>query len=116
MARTIAVRLAALQKEEGLTEPKPKCPRCGGHEPDFRPSSLIPLRTLALPATYQDELDSPARLITARGGDGPVEAPLPPDRPAYNSLAWRAEAWKREQEREKRSARIVPTPRRRSIA
>jgi hypothetical protein len=115
MARTIAVRVAALQEEVGLTEPKPVL-AAADSSLTSAPAHFIPLRALSPPNTYDDDLESSARVVTARGEDGPVEAPLPPDRPAYNSRAWRAEAWKREQEREKRSARSLPTPRRRSIA
>jgi hypothetical protein len=99
----------------GLPEPKPVL-AAADSSLTSAPAHFIPLRALSPPNTYDDDLESSARVVTARGEDGPVEAPLPPDRPAYNSRAWRAEAWKREQEREKRSARSLPTPRRRSIA
>jgi hypothetical protein len=115
MARTIAVRVAALQEEEGMTEPKP-VPATAYTSLTSVPAHFIPLRTLPPSNNYDDDLESSARLVSAESDAQSGAGPPPLNRPAYNSRAWRAEAWKREQEREKRSTCIVPTTRRRSIA
>ena len=118
MARTIAMRVAALQvgqESDEAAQPKPPAPVT---DTSLTSSAAhTALRSLPLvPATYHDDADSSARLIAPPGNEDKLEAVPPPSTPTYNARAWRAEAWKREQEREKRSARSAPTPRRRSIA
>ena len=113
MARTIAVRNGTPQDEDAIAEQK----QTTTFATDTSLTSAAPyigqVRSLPV-ATYHDELESSARLIPLNNADGQLESPLPPPRPDYNSRAWRAEAWKREQEREKRSA--PAGGRRRSIA
>jgi hypothetical protein len=78
----------------------------------------IPARMApSIPATYVDGYDSSARVLKpiALTPSKEPEAPLVPASPSFNSHAWRSDAWKREQDREKHTGRTSPD-RRRSIA
>jgi len=119
MARTIAMRVAALQvgqEADDAAEPRRTAPVTDTTLTSSAAHTV--LRSLPLvPAAYHDDIDSSARLIASPKSEDKLEAvPPPPSTPTYNARAWRAEAWKREQEREKRSAHNAPAPRRRSIA
>lgn len=112
MARTIAVRVAASQEEEEIAEPKP-APAATDTSLTSSAADTVPLRSLPIfaPLTYEDHLESSARIVATTSIDREcIDAELPPSRPAYNSRVWRAEAWKREQEREKRGVQGVPAP------
>lgn len=114
MAHTIAVRIAA-QEEEGIVEPKPAASIATDMSLTSPAAHAVPVRALPLTAVpYHDDIESSARVVTPESTNRTQLDVVPAARPAYNSRAWRAEAWKREQEREKRAARDVPT-RRRSI-
>ena len=117
MARTIAVRQAVLQEEEGIAESKPAI-AVTDTSLTSAAAQTVPLRGLSpAPIPCQDDdLESSARLVPTSSSEERFEAMSPPSRPAYNSRIWHAEAWRREQEREKRTARSVPSSRRRSIA
>jgi hypothetical protein len=117
MARTIAVRAASAQNDSETDQPRPAAASATDTSltSSAVPASLVP-RHLLVPDSYQDDLES-ARLIPVESrSPRPNDALPPPARPAYGTRAWRVEAWKREQEREKRNARSESTSRRRSIA
>jgi hypothetical protein len=69
-----------------------------------------------VPATYVDGYDSSARVLKPIALTPSKEPEAPITQPSFNTRAWRAEAWKREQEREQRSPRKSAGSRRRSIA
>lgn len=111
MAKTIAVRASvSVEKSEPETRPAIAPTRAAVRPAAQIDSSLtavaahpIPPRPVPVPAeVHDDEYESSARLVQPDLVD---TAP-----PAFNSRTWRAEAWKREREREQRIAR------RRSIA
>ena len=109
MAKIIAVRAPAAEKTE--PEAKPAA-RPAARPPSPIDASLtavathpLPPRPVAVPDDAGlDEFESSARLVK------PDLVDAAPASPAFNSRTWRAEAWKREREREQRIAR------RRSIA
>lgn len=63
-----------------------------------------------------DQSESSARLIAPVAQNVVAAAQAPVSQPAFNTKAWRAEAWKREKERAQRSALEAGDKRRRSIA
>jgi len=69
-----------------------------------------------VPATYVDGYDSSARILKPIALTPSKELENAVTSPNFKSRAWRAEAWKREQEREQRSPRKSTGSRRRSIA
>jgi len=69
-----------------------------------------------VPATYVDGYDSSARILKPIALTPSKEPENAVTSPSFKSRAWRAEAWKREQEREQRSPRKSSGSRRRSIA
>ncbi len=124
MARAIAVRTPAAEKSEPeqkftkKSEPRekpvfrtPLAPRTdtsltsvAAHPLPPRP---VPVPAETFSSDYMDEFESSARLIPSE--PEPTDNAVPAA-PAYNARTWRTEAWKREREREQRTAR------RRSIA
>ena len=69
-----------------------------------------------IPATYVDGYDSSARILKPIALTPSKEPDAPISQPSTNTRTWRAEAWKREQEREKLTPRDSSRSRRRSIA
>jgi hypothetical protein len=123
MARTLAMRGAASVAEKDDEE----------MELPLAAQSLTPVLTDAsltsatahpapariatpVPATYVDGYDSSARVLKPIALTPSKEPEAPITQPSFNTRAWRAEAWKREQEREQRSPRKSAGSRRRSIA
>jgi hypothetical protein len=68
-----------------------------------------------IPATYVDGYDSSARVLKPIALTPSKEPDAPITQPGINTRTWRAEAWKREQEREKLSPLNSSRSRRRSI-
>jgi hypothetical protein len=67
----------------------------------IRPAVPIPN---TYPDTYIDDYESSARLITPIEPDRNSNTDAPLTAPSYSSRSWRADAWKREREREQREA------------
>lgn len=130
MAKTIAKRTPAAEKTSTASQAKSKLVRPKSAAPPSRIDASLtsavsyaaqprPVpRPVPVPEPvsaqvevaadgFEDEYESSARLITPAAA---AIAEAVPVAPAYNSTTWRAEAWKREREREQRTAR------RRSIA
>ena len=123
MARTLAMRGAASIAEKDDEE----------MELPLAAQSLTPVLTDAsltsatahsaparvgvpVPATYVDGYDSSARVLKPIALTPGKEPEPAVSAPSLTSRTWRAEAWKREQEREKRTPRNSSGSRRRSIA
>lgn len=113
MAKTIAVRTPAAEKAQAAEKPASAAARPAATRIDSSLTSVVahpvPPRPVPVPAeaytdSYIDEFESSARLIK------PEPATDAEAVPAFSARTWRAEAWKREREREQRIAR------RRSIA
>lgn len=94
-------------------------------EPDeFESSARLIPTPKATPLVFEsrsdpyeaDEFESSARLITTPKPEAVPTADAESEPPVYNSRSLRAEAWKREREREKRAARHAGAPHRRSVA
>jgi hypothetical protein len=142
MARTIAMRGGASKDETPALEETPTAQPVVHTDASFTSRAAHPVLSIAPSTPSGDIYDSSARLIGSAGERSAVQRdpvqrdpgqldpvqpnPMqrhqetgqgsPADRPTYNPRAWHAEAWKREKEREKRSAHNPPNPRRRSIA
>ena len=137
MARTLAVRIpAAASESNGAPQKQQKIVRRAAVLTDTSLTApfTLPIADSASPSV--DEFESSARLIAppnfvpsaivatqssrlfkvaapqpaTSDGDAPIA-----DTPSYSSRTWRAEAWKREREREERAAHY-PSTRRRSNA
>jgi hypothetical protein len=117
MAKAIAVRLPAAEKmlgQEKLARVAAKPAAAARIDASLTSvaSHSLPPRPVAVPSEsfvedFADEYESSARLIKPETEGAADSAPTAP---AFNSRTWRAEAWKRERERQQR------TSRRRSIA
>ncbi len=116
MAKTIAVRTPAAVKTQAeekpaLATPRPIAPRTDSRQTSGAAHHVqphpVPVHAERYADSYVDEFESSARLIQPEPA---LDADSVPATPAFNSRTWRAEAWKREREREQRIAR------RRSIA
>jgi hypothetical protein len=127
MARTVAMRGASIaaEKDEDEIEMPMTAAAATIAATDASLTSAaahtVPVRIAApVPPTYVDGYDSSARILkpivlTPSKEKEPETPPAAPAPPSFNSHAWRTEAWKREQEREKHTGRTSPG-RRRSIA
>lgn len=118
MARTLAVSLPGQSAE---TDSAPDTPgeatvgrqidasltSCAAH-PQRLPVVHMPLNSVEGGA-------SSARVVLARAGSAPEDSGAILETPRFNSLAWRADAWKREREREQHSAATSDNDRRRRI-
>jgi hypothetical protein len=67
------------------------------------------------PEAYEEDFESSARLVLSPESSADLEMEPIPSSPSFDSRAWRAEAWKREREREQRNSRNTVRPRRRSL-
>ena len=135
MARTLSARTQPAA--EAKSAAKERVPHSAAVPTDASLTSAsayaVPVRTN--PATiYNDEFESSARLIPSPDPALPmrpasVALPAAPaglvagqhdalvdEQPGNSSRNWRAEAWKRERERELRATNRLPAGRRRSIA
>jgi hypothetical protein len=119
MARTIRGRNVA-EDEQSFVLAEERVPLAGRTDASLTSAlaHAMPARAVAmpLPVPLQEDPASSARLISADKPTSSVEGFLPPARPANNSLARRAEAWRREQEREKRNTQKASARQQRSIA
>jgi hypothetical protein len=109
MAKTIAVRTPAAERTQAAEKPartaaKHATPRIdssltavAAHPVPPRP---VPVPTEVYTDSCVDEFESSARLIKPQ-----PDSDAAPAAPAFNARTWRAEAWKREREREQRIAR-----------
>lgn len=108
MAKTIAVRTPAVANAQTAEKParaaaRPAAPRIdssltavAAHPVQSRP---VPVPAEVYTDSYVDEFESSARLIKPQ-----PDSDAAPTAPAINARTWRAEAWKREREREQRIA------------
>jgi len=117
MARTIASRPGASGDETASVEGKPLTVEARTDASLTSPAAHLPAASVIaqVPAFREDESQPSARIVADIQSEGlRKEVPLLA-RPAYNARTWRTEAWRREQEREKRTARSTASQRR-SIA
>lgn len=118
MARTLAVGLPGQSAEPASALDKPR-EAIGGLRIDASLTSaaahpqLLPVVHLPLAAVDDDA--SLARAASSRALSAPEDAETILETPRFNSLAWRADAWKREREREQRNATTSANARRRRI-
>jgi hypothetical protein len=119
MARTLAMRGAApvAERDDDPMElpeviPVPTDASLTSAVAHPLPARIVP----PVPATYVDGYDSTTRVLKPIALTSSNEPEVPIPQPNFNSRAWREEAWKREKEREKRSASESSRTRRRSIA
>jgi hypothetical protein len=114
MARTLAMREAAAvaENEDKEAELSPAVTAPTDASLTSAAAHPSPVRVAPpLPDPYFDGVDSSARVFKPIGLTPSKEPEPVVASPNFKSRAWRAEAWKREQEREKRAPRS-----RRSIA
>jgi hypothetical protein len=118
MARTLAIRGAAsVDKQDEAPELPVLTPMPTDASLTSAVAHLSSARIVApVPATYVDGYDSTARVLKPIALSPGTESEIPIDQPSFTSRAWHAEAWKREKEREERSASDSSRSRRRSIA
>jgi hypothetical protein len=123
MARTLAMRgtAAVAEKDDGEMElptaskflaPVPTDASLTSPATHPAPNRIVQ----PIPATYVDGYDSSARVLKPIALTPSKEPDVPIAQPSIKTRTWRAEAWKREQEREKLTPRNSSRPRRRSIA
>ncbi len=142
MARTLAVRAPSAPAAKSLAplkQQKSSRPEVASNDTSLTsPYSAAISHADPVTIAFADEFESSARIIPASAparsvlGSPPSprvpatavpstatanDEPFVENIPSYSSRAWRAEAWKREREREERAAHHpTDTPRRRSIA
>lgn len=119
MARTIASRTDAANGEATVADEAR--PANFGARIDASLTTAaahpLPVRMPSPVADLRDELESSARLVpSANGAEQFKDLVSTSDRPDYSSRAWRTEAWRREQERERRNGHNAKTSRRGSAA
>jgi hypothetical protein len=112
MARTIAERASTTGPANSDQPEKEK--KTPGVKPVDTALTVAPAPTMQsrptapVPDTYRDtsidDYESSARLITPIGSDRKPTIDAAATTPSYNSRSWRADAWKREREREQREA------------
>ena len=138
MARTLAVRVPAVSTDNASAQQKSPRPIAARNDTSLtssaHPAPIVPGLGALNPHT--DTFESSARLITPFEPPRPVpalplstrlaaasqelrpaadQAPIQ-DTPGYSSRNWRADAWKREREREERATHPSAASRHRSIA
>jgi hypothetical protein len=119
MARTLAIRgtPSVAEKEDETLELPALTPVPTDASLTSAIAHLPSARIVApVPATYVDGYDSTARVLKPMALSPSRDSESPIAQPSFKSRAWHAEAWKRENEREERSAPDTSRSRRRSIA
>lgn len=117
MARMLAVGLPGQSVEPASALDKPR--EAGGLRIDASLTTaaahpqLLPVMHMSLTAVDEDA--SSARAASSRASGAPEDAEAILETPRFNSLAWRADAWKREREREQHNAAPSANARRRRI-
>ncbi len=124
MARTLSARTPAAATAKDM--PEEQAQRTAIAPAAHTDASLTSAAAYVLPArstatadeVFPDEFESSARLITPGEPATEESEAIPGETPSYSSRNWRAEAWKRERERESHAAtrRPAATARRRFIA
>ena len=119
MARAIASRTDAATGETPVADQSRTEASGMRIDASLTTASAHPLRVhIPCPATanVDDPGSSACLLPSASAGEPFKKVVCSPDRPEYGSRAWRAEAWRREQERERRNGNNAKMPRRGSAA
>jgi hypothetical protein len=125
MARTISDRAATMADKAGHPQPEKAQPEPSQREKEKKapppaikaveasltagPPQTAPIRAAVpiphtYPDTYIDDYESSARLITPVEPERKPDTDAPVTAPNHSSRSWRADAWKREREREQREA------------